>query len=393
MTDSLAPVGTGDTALTTTGTVIVVAMNGRPARDIQAELAKPFDAEHIKAKPQVVKGNRALASFYIDARVVQERLDEVLGIEGWTAHYVDLPGGSVRCELAVFLGNQWVTKCDVGSPSDQPDAGDRVKAAYSDALKRAAVHFGVGRHLYRMPTVWHDYDPAKKAWASPVMIPGAAKNTGTTDAPPPKPPPPPPPPPASPPPPPKPAEKPLPKTAYELDERLAAMQKAMIDRGLCQPGDLFRVVIEWGKHNRLPNLVEEWPVDAIAPIVAYVKKWYVEQEKAVNARAAEKPKTAATSPPLPAKFSNPPSDAGTADGEDIGAREALAIEADERDVLETGLYELADRIGKSGSELIRVHQGAIGVQSGATVPSSIGRLSVPQLRALTSILQALVRQQ
>jgi hypothetical protein len=40
-----------------------------------------------------------------------------------------------------------LTKVDVGGPSEQPDGGDWLKAAFSDALKRAAVKFGVGRHL------------------------------------------------------------------------------------------------------------------------------------------------------------------------------------------------------------------------------------------------------
>lgn len=382
MSDELVPLKhAGDTAIQTSGTVIVTAMNGRPARDIQAELGRPFDAEHIKAKPQAVKGNRALVVFYLDARAVQERLDEALGIEGWTAHYVDLPNGSVRCELAVFLGGQWITKCDVGSPSEQPDAGDRTKAAYSDALKRAAVHFGVGRHLYRMPTIWHDYDPAKKAWGSPVPIPGAAKATGTKDAPPP----PPPPAPSPPPPPAAPKAPPLPKDAHELDQKLAQMQAAMVNRGLCQAGDLFAHVMKWGKHNQLPMMVEEWPQNAIAPVVAYVKDWYAAKEKEFKAKAAA-PKTAASSPPPPppAAFSDP--------SENIGDREALAIEADERDQLEEGVYELAGKLGKSGSELIRAHATAIGVASAAP-PTAVGRLTVPQLRALNNILQALVRQQ
>ena len=33
------------------------------------------------------------------------------------------------------LGDEWVTKVDVGGPSEQPDGGDRLKAAFSDVLK------------------------------------------------------------------------------------------------------------------------------------------------------------------------------------------------------------------------------------------------------------------
>jgi hypothetical protein len=48
---------------------------------------------------------------------------------------------------------------DVGSPSEQPDDGDQLKAALSDALKRAAIKLGIGRYHYRLPRQWVDYDP------------------------------------------------------------------------------------------------------------------------------------------------------------------------------------------------------------------------------------------
>ncbi|RTH01947.1 Rad52/22 double-strand break repair protein, partial [Thermus scotoductus] len=53
----------------------------------------------------------------------------------------------VRCRLTI-LG---ITKEDVGE-------GDSLKAAFSDALKRAAVKFGVSRYLYSLPSQWVDLD-------------------------------------------------------------------------------------------------------------------------------------------------------------------------------------------------------------------------------------------
>jgi hypothetical protein len=143
-------------------------------RAVTAALAAPFPARDIKFKPQVVQGGRALAMAYTDARAVQDRLDEVLGIEGWQDHYEVLPDGSVVCRLRCKLAGEWVTKMDVGSPSEQPDTHDRVKAAFSDALKRAAVKFGVGRYLYRLPAQWVDYDPVKKQFRTPPRLPGPA---------------------------------------------------------------------------------------------------------------------------------------------------------------------------------------------------------------------------
>ena len=108
-------------------------------RRVAELLAAPFEAVAIHWKPAVVSGNRAMALPYLDARAVQDRLDSVVGVEGWQDHYEVLPDGSAVCSLRVRIGADWICKVDVGAPSEQPDEGDRRKAAFSDALKRAAV--------------------------------------------------------------------------------------------------------------------------------------------------------------------------------------------------------------------------------------------------------------
>src|SRR5947209_17963279 len=137
-------------------------------------LSAPFDAREVKFKPAVVTGNRALALAYVDARVIQDRLDEVLGVTGWQDEYEWLPDGSVVCRLHLRLGSEWITKMDVGGQSEQPDEGDRRKAAFSDALKRAAVKFGIGRYLYRLTSQWCDYDPHKRQFARTPTLPPSA---------------------------------------------------------------------------------------------------------------------------------------------------------------------------------------------------------------------------
>lgn len=146
-----------------------------PNPDLIAQaLAAPFDEGEVKYKPQAVSGNRALAVPFVDARVVQDRLDEVLGVMGWQDHYEALPEGSVICRLKVRIGDEWITKEDIGSQSEQPDEGDRRKAAFSDALKRAAVKFGVGRYLYRCKPQWVDYDPQRRQILKPPPAPRPA---------------------------------------------------------------------------------------------------------------------------------------------------------------------------------------------------------------------------
>jgi hypothetical protein len=161
---------------------------GQDLRAITAALAAPFDPREVRFRAGPVRGGKALALAYVDARAVQDRLDEVLGVTGWQDEYECLPDGSVVCRLRLKLGPGWITKADVGGASDQPDQGDRRKAALSDALKRAAVKFGIGRYLYRLPRQWLDYDPHTgqflgtprlPAWALPrVLAQGPARHPG-----------------------------------------------------------------------------------------------------------------------------------------------------------------------------------------------------------------------
>jgi hypothetical protein len=134
----------------------------RLADEIAEKLAAPFQPGEVEYKPGAVSGNRALALAYVDARVVQNRLDAVVGIGGWKSEFQVLPGGTVQCTLSVKVGTAWITKQDVGGPSEQKDPGDRMKAAFSDAIKRAAVSFGVGRYLYSVVPQWRDYDTKTK---------------------------------------------------------------------------------------------------------------------------------------------------------------------------------------------------------------------------------------
>jgi hypothetical protein len=138
---------------------------------IAAQLTAPFAANELHWKPQAVSGNRALAVAFIDARSVMDRLDAVLGVDGWQDQYDLLPDGSAVCKLRCRIGDHWIVKSDVGSPSEQPDEGDRRKAAFSDALKRAAVKLGIGRYLYRLPRQWTDYDPQKRQFVKMPQLP------------------------------------------------------------------------------------------------------------------------------------------------------------------------------------------------------------------------------
>lgn len=132
-----------------------------------------FAPDEIRFLPRNVRDGRALALAYLTARAVMDRLDTVLGIDCWRDEYTHLPNGSVMCALSVRFDPEgdWITKSDVGGESEQPDESDRQKAAISDALKRAAVKFGVGRYLYQLPRTWCNYDTKAKEFTSVPTIP------------------------------------------------------------------------------------------------------------------------------------------------------------------------------------------------------------------------------
>jgi hypothetical protein len=142
-----------------------------PHRDLFRRLAAPFEPSEIEWKAQAVKDNRALAVAYIDARCVEDRLDAVVGPDCWEDEYVLLPDGNVECRLSLWVGGNKRTKTDVGGESEQKDVGDKRKASYSDALKRAAVKWGIGRYLYSLPAQWCDYDPQRKQLKGTPKLP------------------------------------------------------------------------------------------------------------------------------------------------------------------------------------------------------------------------------
>jgi Rad52/22 family double-strand break repair protein len=91
-------------------------------------------------------GGRSFA--YVTARQVADRLDKVIGPGHWATSFrvLSLEDHVVECTLSVF----GVSKADVGY-SNNPDSENEpepLKAAFSDAFKRAAVQWGIGRWLY-----------------------------------------------------------------------------------------------------------------------------------------------------------------------------------------------------------------------------------------------------
>jgi hypothetical protein len=73
------------------------------AKQLSLALTASFPADAVHWKPLAVKGTRALAAAYLDARAVMQRLDSVSGVGGWKDAYQLVNGGSVVCTLSVKI--------------------------------------------------------------------------------------------------------------------------------------------------------------------------------------------------------------------------------------------------------------------------------------------------
>jgi hypothetical protein len=90
------------------------------------------------------KGPWAQILAYLTARDVEDRLDEVVGVENWKNQYGPGPQGGVMCGLAIRVRDEWIWKFGVAENTKV----ESIKGGESDAFKRAAVRWGIGRYLY-----------------------------------------------------------------------------------------------------------------------------------------------------------------------------------------------------------------------------------------------------
>lgn len=121
------------------------------ASDIFTRLAEPFDPAVISWRPGSMSKDKskAKALCYLDARDVMRRLDDVIGPASWQDRY-EFHGARTVCYLSIRIDGEWITKADGAGDSDV----EAEKGAISDAFKRAAVKFGVGRYLYDIDSPW-----------------------------------------------------------------------------------------------------------------------------------------------------------------------------------------------------------------------------------------------
>lgn len=141
-------------------------------------------AEEKRTGDKYAKATKGLPLAYIDARDVMQRLDEVFGVGGWQDSYSETPSGRIICLIECRIDGEWIKKSD--GAGDTGTEGE--KGAISDAFKRAAVKFGIGRYLYSVKSSWVDLDnwgkftpPQLPEWATPEGYMAILAKRGETE--------------------------------------------------------------------------------------------------------------------------------------------------------------------------------------------------------------------
>tara|TARA_Y100001937_G_scaffold11738_3_gene14609 strand:- start:10872 stop:11672 length:801 start_codon:yes stop_codon:yes gene_type:complete len=140
------------------------------------KLTKPFDDKDVFWRIDRAYSSWARVLCYLDARAVMDRLDEAVGPENWQDKYFETASGKNMCELSIKIDGEWVTKSDgAGNTNIEGDKG-----GISDAFKRAAVKWGIGRHLYSLGETKVNLSPEKPYVEKHYLVVCAKRGQTTT---------------------------------------------------------------------------------------------------------------------------------------------------------------------------------------------------------------------
>lgn len=124
-------------------------------KNLRAKLSEPFRKDDLEWRLQMSGKNDngiwAMALVYVTSRAIQERLDEIVGVENWRNEFVNLDKGAM-CGISIKINGEWVTKWDGAENTDIAS----FKGGISGAMKRAAVQWGIGRYLYNLKACYVD---------------------------------------------------------------------------------------------------------------------------------------------------------------------------------------------------------------------------------------------
>lgn len=133
-------------------------------KEIETKLKAPFRPDEIEYRITATANGKGLAVAYIQNRAIQNRLDEVMGFNNWKNEFSVIDKGKI-CGLSLRINDEWITKYDGASDTNIAS----TKGGISDSMKRAAVQWGIGRYLYRLPAQWVKVDGNKKILERPKL--------------------------------------------------------------------------------------------------------------------------------------------------------------------------------------------------------------------------------
>ncbi len=132
--------------------------------EITKNLREPFLFEAIDWKIQVTnsEGTKGMVVPYLNSRAIQDRLDSAVGAFNWKNIFQPWQNNAQICGISIYdeERKEWITKCDGAENTDF----EPVKGGISDAFKRAAVHWGIGRYLYDLEgNLWLEVEKKGKS--------------------------------------------------------------------------------------------------------------------------------------------------------------------------------------------------------------------------------------
>jgi len=112
---------------------------------------RELKAEEIEVRVSRVTNAGVELLLYKTSRTDSDILDETVGSENWQCNYESI-NGELFCTVSIWSDErgQWVSKQDVGSPSNV----EAEKGRASDGLKRCCSRWGIGRSLYTAPRIF-----------------------------------------------------------------------------------------------------------------------------------------------------------------------------------------------------------------------------------------------
>lgn len=164
-------------------------LDAKRTGEILEALSEPFDPDLIYWKPQAINKAKtsAVAAAYADPRAYSDRLNEVVGANGWSTEYSVTTIGPIAGPDPKDWKNKFTYKGKVmvvatltiegagkNSGTGESDAVDEnaITSAEAQAFKRAATRFGLGRYLYDLPkNQWVAYDDTTRRITEPPTLP------------------------------------------------------------------------------------------------------------------------------------------------------------------------------------------------------------------------------